>query len=138
MEEEPLPLLARARYPYLLEFLSATRSRGLRLAALSDYDPDRKLRALGVSAFFDLVASAADPEIQAFKPDPRGLLVVLRRLGVPAHRALYVGDRIAVDARAAQRAGIPCAIIGRSAAAGGAGFLQIRDYRQLCAITARH
>lgn len=138
MEEEPLPLLARARYPYLLEFLAVARARGLRLAVLSDYDPTRKLKALNVSAFFDVVASAADPEIQAFKPDPRGLQVVLRKLGVPPQRAIYVGDRVGVDSRAAERASVLCAIIGQSGAPAGGSFFPASDYMELCAFIARH
>lgn len=137
MEEEPLPLLARARYPYLLEFLAVARARGLRLAALSDYDPRRKLKALGVSGFFDVVASAADPEIQTFKPDPRGLQVVLRKLGVRPHQAIYVGDRIGVDSCAAERASVPCAIIGQPGASAGS-FVPASNYMELSAFIARH
>lgn len=138
MEEEPLPVLARARFPHLLEFLRTARARGLRLAALSDYNPVRKLETLGVASFFDLVASASDPDIQAFKPDPQGLTVVLRKLAVPAHQALYIGDRIDVDALAAERAGMQCAIIGQSSGVPATNFVPASDYRQLCAFIAKH
>ena len=68
---------------------------------LSDYQAMPKLRALGIADLFDEVLSAQDPDIGVFKPDPRGLEVALQRLDVRPAEALYVGDRVEVDAIAA-------------------------------------
>ena len=111
MEREPLSLLGRFVQPGLVEFLEACRARGVRLATLSDYPADAKLEALGVSRYFDLNLCAQAREIGVFKPNPRGLQVVLDRLGATASEAVYVGDRADVDAAAAHAAGVPCAIL---------------------------
>jgi FMN phosphatase YigB (HAD superfamily) len=76
------------------------------LAVLSDYSADRKLAAMGLAHFFDVVVTAQDPEVQRFKPDPAGLELVLQRLAVRMSEAVYIGDREDVDAVAASRAGM--------------------------------
>jgi HAD superfamily hydrolase (TIGR01509 family) len=112
MEEEPLALLRPSLQEGLITLLAAARRRGLRVAACSDYPPAEKLDAMGIAGLFDVVVSAQDPDVQRFKPDPRMLEVALERLGVSKEQALYVGDRPEVDAEAARRAGIACAIVG--------------------------
>jgi HAD superfamily hydrolase (TIGR01509 family) len=125
MHREPLPLLRRCITPGIVELLTACRAAGVRVAALSDYPDAGKLDALGISAFFDHVVCAQDEDVRAFKPHPRGLSCVLQRLGVSPAEALYVGDRVDVDAAVAAACGVPCVILG----ARDAG----RDYR--CAAT---
>jgi FMN phosphatase YigB (HAD superfamily) len=60
---------------------------------------------MGIDGFFDVVVTAQDPEVQRFKPDPRGLETALRRLAVQKNEVLYVGNRADIVA-AASRAGI--------------------------------
>ena len=132
MEREPLPLIARAALPGLGRFLDRAAARGLRLAILSDYPAQAKLEALGIARHFDVVVCAQDADVGAFKPDPRGLLLTLRRLGVSADRALYVGDRPEVDAVTAARAGVPAVIVGRARGGGGPpGTRHVGDYAAL-------
>ena len=50
-----------------------------------------------------------------FKPNPRGLLVAIERLGATAGETLYVGDRLDVDLPTAEAAGVRCAIISPQA-----------------------
>jgi phosphoglycolate phosphatase/putative hydrolase of the HAD superfamily len=106
MEQEPLPLLASSIRKEMVELLREAKRLGLRLAVCSDYPADRKLAAMGIAEFFDVVVTAQDPEVQRFKPDPAGLELILRRLDVCKDEAVYVGDRADVDAVAASRAGI--------------------------------
>jgi FMN phosphatase YigB (HAD superfamily) len=106
MEREPLQFLERLVDPSLRELLSSAKTRGLRLAVLSDYPAAAKLDAMKLSGFFDVVVSAQDPAVNRFKPHPAGLLETLRRLDVPPSQALYVGDRLDVDAVAAAAAGV--------------------------------
>ena len=59
-------------FPEVAASLKALRARGLRLAALSNGDPDMLemgLQAAGVGASLDAVLSVAP--LQVFKPDPR-------------------------------------------------------------------
>ena len=118
MEEEPLALLRPSLREGVATLLTAARRRGLRVAACSDYPAAEKLAAMGIGRLFDVVVTAQDPDVQRFKPDPRMLEVALARLGVSKQEALYVGDRPEVDAEAARRAGMACAIVrsGRSLA----------------------
>lgn len=111
MEQEPLSLLARCTRKEVVGMLAGAKNRGLKLAICSDYPAERKLAAMKVSAFFDVVVTAQDPDVQRFKPDPRGLEVALQRLAVEKTAALYIGDRVEVDAAAAARAGIPSFIL---------------------------
>ncbi|MBI1787495.1 MAG: HAD family hydrolase [Acidobacteria bacterium] len=112
MEREPLDLVAAAKQEGLDDLLQAAREHGVRVAVLSDYPAIAKLEAMGIAEHFEVVACAQDPEIQRFKPDPRGLEVVRRRLGVTAAEAVYVGDRHDVDGTAAKRAGMGFILVG--------------------------
>jgi HAD superfamily hydrolase (TIGR01509 family) len=131
MEQEPLALLPGCRHAGLVEFLHACRARGLRIAALSDYPAAAKLRALGIADLFELDLCAQAPEVGAFKPHPRGLLVVAERLGVTPAQCLYVGDRAEVDAAAAAAAGMPCAIVTRQPAMSSDTHTTVTAYPQL-------
>ena len=112
--EEPLPLLRSCVRPGLGGLLQLARDRGILLGVFSDYQAEDKLKALGMREFFDVVTSSEDPAIQAYKPNPKGLLVTLARLGVAPDQAIYVGDRPEVDAEAARRAGMRAVIVGRA------------------------
>lgn len=135
MEREPLAILAASIQPGLVEFLEASKARRIRLGALSDYPVDAKLEALGVARFLDVALCAQDPAIDRFKPDPRGLLVALDRLGSTASETLYVGDRLDVDAPTAAAAGMRCVIVTRRAAPVGVESpLCVTDYFGLKAL----
>jgi FMN phosphatase YigB (HAD superfamily) len=137
MEREPLELVARSLRSGVVECLCAAAQRGLRLGAFSDYPAVAKLTAMGVKHFFDVVLSAHDPEVQEFKPSPRGLEVTLQQLGIKKHQALYIGDRPEVDAAAASAAGIACVIIGQRNGVDRRGWVRISDYRKLKDAIAR-
>jgi FMN phosphatase YigB (HAD superfamily) len=111
MEEEPLDLLLRARRDCVVDLLETARRRRLKLGVFSDYPAHRKLAAMDLLHFFDVVVTAHDSDVQRFKPHPRGLQVTLRRLGTPVDSALYVGDRREVDEVAAARAGLPSLLL---------------------------
>lgn len=66
------------------------------------------------------IVCATDPDIARLKPDPAGLLAILRLTGVAPGRALMIGDRFDRDALAAERAGVRCLIRGRKPLAAGA------------------
>jgi HAD superfamily hydrolase (TIGR01549 family) len=131
MEQEPLPMLPRFVCRGLIDFLRRCRASGIRLAVLSDYPAVGKLQSLGIADFFDVVLSAQSREIGAFKPNPKGLMTAMQRFGVAGHECLYIGDRVDVDAAAAQAAGVPCAILTTRPAAFSDGFLTVEDYPQL-------
>lgn len=132
MEQEPLALLPRFLQPGLMELLNAACERGLRLGVVSDYPAVEKLRALGIAQHFEVVVTAQEPEVNAFKPDPTGLKVALQRLGIASQEVLYVGDRPEVDAVAACAAGIPCVILTDVRTGGNSTYRnRISSYNEL-------
>jgi HAD superfamily hydrolase (TIGR01549 family) len=85
---EPTRLLPGAR-----EVLARLKGAGLALALVTSGDRRRvtaEMDRLGVAAAFDSVTCADDTERR--KPDPAPLLLGLRRLGLAAAVAAYVGD----------------------------------------------
>ena len=120
MEREPLDLLERLVRPGLHALLATAKQRGLRIGVLSDYPALAKLEAMKLAHHFEVLVSAQDARVNRFKPDPAGVLEVLRRLDAAPAQALYVGDREEVDGAAARAAGVACFIVGRD-----------RGYREL-------
>lgn len=127
MEHAPLRALAGLARPGLHRLLEVCSESGIALGIVSDYPARAKLEALGVAERFHTVVCAQDPEVGAFKPNPMGLQVALRRMGVAAENALYVGDRRDVDGGAARAAGIRCVIVEPESTQAGA----VRDFVDL-------
>jgi len=136
MENEPLDLLLRSARCGVKDFLERARRRGVRLGVFSDYPAEQKLAAMGLAECFDAVISAQHQGVQRFKPEPLGLELVLRVLGVGRQEALYVGDRPEVDATAAARAGMNCAIIGSARTPREAEWLGVAGFSELAAFLA--
>lgn len=86
--------------------LAALDDAGYALAVLSNFDQRLRplLQALDLHAGFDAITTPADAG--AAKPDRMIFDVCLKRLGLPGHRAVYVGDQAAEDVEAAQEAGL--------------------------------
>ncbi len=93
------------------EALDAARARGVRVAIISNSEGmlDRLFADLGILGHFDLVVDSGKVGIE--KPDPRIFQVALDRFGVPASRALHLGDVFATDVLGARAAGIRHALI---------------------------
>ncbi len=134
MDEVPLDLLGRYLRPGIVQLLEAAERKGLRLAVLSDYPAERKLRAMGLDKYFSLVISAQDPRVGRFKPSPEGLHTAITELGLGPDRALYVGDRPSVDGEAARRAGVAGVILGQPHGSDGPGWIGVPDVRSLRAL----
>jgi phosphoglycolate phosphatase len=88
----------------LQALFAALRASGKQVAAFSDYPAKDKLKALGLQA--SPIVCATDPDVARLKPDPLGLHLILKRCGVPAKRALMIGDRFDRDGAVAGRAGV--------------------------------
>jgi len=113
MFERPLKYMRFCRAAGLLELVDHLSHQRLELGVLSDYPARAKLEALGLAERFSLVLCASDPDVRAFKPNPRGFFRACERWHLEPCEVLVVGDRIDVDARGAAAAGMPCVIIGR-------------------------
>jgi putative hydrolase of the HAD superfamily len=96
---------ARAR-----EAIEAVRARGIRLAVLSNTMRTPGLALRKVLAFHGLLDAFAhltfSDEVGVRKPAPEIFHLTLRRLGVPADRAVHVGDDPVLDVEGARAAGM--------------------------------
>jgi len=93
-------------YPGIPELLDALESRGLKMAVLSNKPADftRKCVEGILSKWkFEVVLGAEDGFPN--KPDPAGAMEIIRRLGVPAEKFVYLGDT-GVDMKTANAAGM--------------------------------
>lgn len=133
MMRRPLKHLRFCRMPGLEAALDGLERAGLRRGVLSDYPAEGKLSALGLDGRFSPVLSASDPEIDAFKPSPRGYLRACAIWNLDPAEVLYVGDRADVDAAGAAAAGMPCAIVGRATASppGLPPFMALSSFERL-------
>lgn len=84
--------------------LAQLRREGRILAILSNFDQRLRgiLRQLGIHCCFSVVTLPADAG--AAKPDRAIFDVCLKRLGLPGHRTVYVGDRAREDLEASRAA----------------------------------
>jgi phosphoglycolate phosphatase len=93
--------------PGAAQTLAALKERGLKLAVCSNKPigfTRPLLDHLGVAARFD--AALGPEDVARQKPAPDMLLAALKRLGVSASEALYVGD-MTIDIETARDAGVP-------------------------------
>ena len=91
--------------------LAGLRRRGLRTAAVSNWDMSLPAVLRGAGVELDEVVASASAG--ASKPDPAIFTRALRRLGVSPERALHVGDTPAADAAGARAAGVDVRILRR-------------------------
>jgi putative hydrolase of the HAD superfamily len=88
-----------------VDALDRLRAAGLELACVANWDVSLNghLDELALSHRFGAIVSSAEARVE--KPDPRIFEIALEKLGVPASRALHIGDE-AVDRDGAQVAGL--------------------------------
>jgi HAD superfamily hydrolase (TIGR01549 family) len=120
MFRRPLKHLRWTRRAGLAQLLRRLAERELLTGVLSDYPSRDKLKALGLADRFSVVLSTTDPEINAFKPHPKGFLCACERWGLSPREVLYVGDRPEVDAIGSTTAGLRSVIVGQRGFGDGA------------------
>jgi HAD superfamily hydrolase (TIGR01509 family) len=91
--------------------IDGLRAAGVRMACVSNSDgrAEWHLRECGVRDGLEFVVDSHLEQVE--KPDPRIFHIALERLGVPAERALYVGDILSVDQAGASGAGMRFVLI---------------------------
>ncbi len=100
-------------YPHVKETLRLWKKRGIKLGLFTSgyaYMIDRNYAAAGmpdVRDIFDVILTADDHT--AHKPEPDGILELLRRIDIEPSHAMAVGDHV-YDIIAAKRAGIGTAV----------------------------
>ncbi|GAB4286865.1 MAG: HAD family hydrolase [Deferrisomatales bacterium] len=93
-------------FPDVLPCLEALAERGIPAAVVSNWDSRLSpvLAGLGLAGRFRFVLTSA--EFGAEKPDPTIFTEAVRRLGVPRHSVLHVGDLWREDVEGARAAGL--------------------------------
>lgn len=93
-------------YPGVKEMLVGLRENGYRIGIVTTkfgYRVRNIMKKFDAEELLDVVVGVGD--VAKVKPDPEGLLLAVKQLGVKVEDALYVGDSF-VDAKAAEAAGI--------------------------------
>jgi putative hydrolase of the HAD superfamily len=133
---EPLTeaLLAALRFRPFAEVpgvLERARERGMRLVVVSNWDVSLHdvLAQTGLAPLLDAVVTSA--ELGCAKPDPAIFRHALGLAGVPAARALHVGDSVEHDVAGAAAAGIACRLVVRDGATAPPGVPAISSLREL-------
>ncbi len=101
---EPLKHLTKCKLQYVDRAFTHLKTKGKGIAIVSDYPVREKMIWLGLEA--DVSVCATDPDVDCFKPNPKGLLVAAARLGLSPQECLVVGDRDEKDGEAARAAGM--------------------------------
>jgi FMN phosphatase YigB (HAD superfamily) len=121
--QRPLLFLRACVFPHTGALFDAIRASGREIAVLSDYPATDKLTVMGLRA--DIVVSANDPKVGVLKPNPKGLLHIMKTAGMSPEECLFIGDRFERDGEAAERANI--SVLIRSTAI-HARFTTFRSY----------
>jgi len=114
------PLVAGGRLvPDARTTLAVLRTRGYRLGLISntpwgtpDYLWTGQLERFGLAEFFEVACFSSHVGFR--KPDPRIFRSALDALGVPANRAVFVGDEPEADIAGARAAGLRAVWIDRA------------------------
>jgi putative hydrolase of the HAD superfamily len=114
-----LDALRFAAYPEVAGVLRRLRAGGARLIVVSNWDISlhEALAQAGLSPLIDGVVSSA--AVGAAKPSPAVFRAGLALAGVPAERALHVGDSYDEDVAGARAAGIAPILLTRPPARAG-------------------
>jgi putative hydrolase of the HAD superfamily len=92
----------------MAELLDEAKARSLRLAVISDGflgGQRQKVRALGLSRWFDPILLTDAWGRPCWKPHPRAFLKIQARYGFSPEELVYIGDNPAKDFQAPNRLG---------------------------------
>jgi len=116
--------------PHALESLKILKAEGKMLAICTNRSTSMPaiLKHFRIADLFECVVTSLD--VTRPKPDPEGLLSILRTFGLDSQEAVYVGDSI-IDQKASRLADIPFVAYGSP---GLDADYHLRDFRQLVTI----
>lgn len=99
-------------YSGVRKTLKLLKRNNLKLAALSDFPVEAKLKYLGLSGFWDCAFSSE--EISYLKPHPISFRILSEKLNIEPDQILYVGDTYLYDIIGANNAGFKTAFLTNS------------------------
>lgn len=95
---------------HVLELLDRFRNAGVTRVALSDFECDYKLKAIGISRYF--AAKYSCEQFGFWKPSPIALKRVQMDFEIRPGEHLHIGDRLDADGEACVRNGCHFILIG--------------------------
>lgn len=113
----PNDYLKLCMYPGVHEFFTELKNAGIQTAIYSDYESKTKLIKMNLET--DLQVCSTDSGIDAFKPLPNGLFMILSNMNVPSENCLFIGDRFELDGLCAKNAGVEFFLIEKNNAEAG-------------------
>lgn len=119
-------------YDDVLPCLRALQDAGVRMALASNalgHGVEEVVAHFALDGFIEVSVSSAD--VGFVKPSRAVFEEVLRRTGVPASRAVMVGDSVSEDVRGAVACGCAGILLDRDGRADGAGVPAIRSLLEL-------
>jgi len=113
-------------FAHVKSTLSALRSEGYLLGALSDFPVEDKLVMLGLDSCWDY--SVSSETVGYLKPAPESFIHTARQLKVDPSEVLYVGNNYTYDVLGAVNAGMHAAHISSRAPAGSKAAFTFSHY----------
>lgn len=114
----------------VMPILTDLKGRGLTLGLISNIDHDITplLNELGLKSLLQVVVTSQDAGFN--KPQPEIFQEALKRAGVRASQAIYIGDQYQVDVVGAKKAGMEGVLLDR-----GGYFVEINDCPRIQSLT---
>ena len=109
--------------------LHRLRTRGYRLAVISNAESNLRNRLAGHRIAGEFEALVISAEVGAEKPDPAIFRAALTQMDVAAEQTLHVGDIYEIDVRGARGVGIPAVLLDAS------GLSADRDCARVSSLT---
>jgi putative hydrolase of the HAD superfamily len=118
-------------FPEAEDVMTELRARGYRLGMVSNWDSRLFdiCDALGITPHFHFMLASAATGVE--KPDRRIFETALREAGVPASRAIHVGDDYEADVLGARGAGLAAVLLDREDRATASYHPRIRSLQDL-------
>lgn len=92
-------------YPNVLAVLQVLKQAGKKVGIVSTKYRYRIMGSFELAGSFPIDEIVGGEDVDVFKPNPKGLNLMLERLGVSKEETLYIGDSY-IDAETARNAGV--------------------------------
>jgi putative hydrolase of the HAD superfamily len=117
-------------FPGLVDALGRIRASGLRIAALSDFPPERKLELMGLADWFDIQLCSEDSGF--LKPEREPFVMLCDSLALEPKDILYVGNSARSYLGGATAAGLGAAMLSHRKVSGAdlsfSNWADLADY----------
>ncbi|MFA6844127.1 MAG: HAD family hydrolase [Sphaerochaetaceae bacterium] len=118
----------------LREAFEMVKQKGYRIAVLSDFPIEEKLRTLDIADLVDVALCSED--CGYLKPDSRAFSYLLEEVGLPANQVLYVGDSYQKDILGCQKMGMHSCLLSPRAKTYPKNEYVVRSFKEFISLLA--